>query len=125
MSLALYRSIRARRWSEYISFETIHLLTTILLRQSFEDNSTLEGILDDLALPPRPSDEWTRFVRISDTHSRAFDVPDGDVLLHSGDSTNTGTTAEFQKTMSWLYGLQHKIKMLVLSCLSSLDDLFF
>jgi 3',5'-cyclic AMP phosphodiesterase CpdA len=67
---------------------------------------------DPGALPPPPSDEWTRFVCVSDTHSRAFDVPDGDVLLHSGDLTNTGTAAEFQKTMSWLYGLPHKIKML-------------
>ena len=65
-------------------------------------------------LPPPPSDEWTRFVCISDTHSRTFDVPDGDVLLHSGDLTNTGTVEDFKKTMGWLYSLPHKIKMLVL-----------
>ena len=69
---------------------------------------------DPETLPPPPSYEgWTRFVCISDTHSRAFDVPDGDVLLHGGDLTNTGTVEEFQKTMTWLYGLPHKIKMLV------------
>ena len=62
-------------------------------------------------LPPRPSEEWTRFVCISDTHSRAFEVPDGDVLLHGGDLTNTGTVEDFEKTMSWLYSLPHKIKM--------------
>ena len=33
-------------------------------------------------LPPKPGDDWTRFVCISDTHNRSFPVPDGDVLLH-------------------------------------------
>jgi hypothetical protein len=41
-------------------------------------------------LPPKPDGNWTRFVCLSDTHSRAFDVPPGDVLLHSGDLTSTG-----------------------------------
>jgi len=67
-------------------------------------------------LPPKPAagqdgTRWTRFVCISDTHSRAFSVPDGDVLLHSGDLTNTGTVSDFQKTMDWLYGLPHPVKM--------------
>ena len=62
-------------------------------------------------LPPPPSDEWIRFVCISDTHTTSFDVPDGDVLLHSGDLTNTGTVEDFKKTMGWLGGLPHKLKM--------------
>lgn len=62
-------------------------------------------------LPPKPSEEWTRFVCISDTHSRTFEVPTGDVLLHSGDLTNTGTVKDFEKTMDWLYSLPHKTKM--------------
>jgi len=68
---------------------------------------------DPKTLPPRPSDEWTRFVCISDTHSATFDVPDGDVLLHSGDLTNTGTVEDFKKTMGWLYNLPHKIKIII------------
>ncbi|KAF8159015.1 Metallo-dependent phosphatase-like protein [Pholiota molesta] len=64
-------------------------------------------------LPPKPSDEWTRFVCISDTHAHAFAVPDGDVLLHSGDLTNTGTLREFEKTMDWLYSLPHRIKIII------------
>ena len=36
-------------------------------------------------VPPKPSSGvWTRFVCISDTHEHTFDVPHGDVLLHSG-----------------------------------------
>ncbi|KAF8153389.1 Metallo-dependent phosphatase-like protein [Crassisporium funariophilum] len=64
-------------------------------------------------LAPPLSDEWTRFVCISDTHSRAFHVPDGDVLLHSGDLTTTGTVGDFKKTMEWLYSLPHKIKIVI------------
>jgi hypothetical protein len=41
-------------------------------------------------------------------------VPNGDVLLHSGDLTKTGTLEDFEKTMRWLYNLPHKIKMLVM-----------
>jgi 3',5'-cyclic AMP phosphodiesterase CpdA len=63
-------------------------------------------------LEPVPSPkEWTRFVCISDTHSHTFDVPPGDVLLHSGDLTKMGRKEEFVKTMEWLYALPHKIKM--------------
>ena len=62
--------------------------------------------------PPKPSQgEWTRFVCISDTHSRVCPVPDGDVLLHSGDLTNTGEVDEMKKTMDWLRVLKHKVKM--------------
>jgi hypothetical protein len=64
----------------------------------------------DLDLSPSQNG-WTRFVCISDTHARSFPVPPGDVLLHSGDLTNTGTYQEFELTMNWLYGLPHKNKM--------------
>ncbi|TFK64997.1 Metallo-dependent phosphatase [Pluteus cervinus] len=63
-------------------------------------------------LPPKP-EGWTRFVCISDTHSMTFPVPDGDVLLHSGDLTNTGTLFDFQKTTTWLMGLPHRHKIII------------
>ncbi|KAF8877459.1 Metallo-dependent phosphatase-like protein [Gymnopilus junonius] len=65
------------------------------------------------ALPPKPSEEWTRFVCVSDTHSHSFDVPDGDVLLHSGDLTNMGLVSDFEKTVDWLCGLPHKEKIII------------
>ncbi|PPQ73403.1 hypothetical protein CVT26_015795 [Gymnopilus dilepis] len=64
-------------------------------------------------LPAKPSSEWTRFVCISDTHSRSFEVPNGDVLLHSGDLTNHGTIEDLEKTMSWLEALPHKTKIII------------
>ena len=63
-------------------------------------------------LPPIPDPAtWTRFVCISDTHGRTFPVPNGDVLLHSGDLTDFGALDEFEVTMEWLYSLPHKTKM--------------
>ncbi|KAF9558986.1 Metallo-dependent phosphatase [Agrocybe pediades] len=64
-------------------------------------------------LPPKPSEDWTRFVCISDTHTRSFEVPPGDVLLHAGDLTNTGTLADFQQTVDWLCGLPHPVKIII------------
>ena len=59
-----------------------------------------------LALQPVPSpEEWTHFVCISDTHSRTFKVPPGDVSLHSGDLRNRGSKDEITKTIEWLYAL--------------------
>jgi len=71
----------------------------------------LEYDPDSLPLPP--SDKWTRFVCISDTHGRTFPVPPGDVLLHSGDLTQTGTYGDFEVTMNWLYSLPHPTKIII------------
>jgi len=68
---------------------------------------------DPNSLPLPPSDSWTRFVCISDTHSRTFPVPPGDVLLHGGDLTQTGTRGDFETTMNWLYSLPHPIKIII------------
>lgn len=64
-------------------------------------------------LEPVPSPDWTRFVCISDTHTRSFEVPDGDVLLHGGDLTIRGTVEEFANTVSWLRQLPHKFKIVI------------
>lgn len=64
--------------------------------------------------PPRPEGKnSTRFICLSDTHSHTFPVPAGDVLLHSGDLTGTGTLEGFETTMEWLYSLPHKHKIII------------
>jgi hypothetical protein len=63
--------------------------------------------------PQRPEVPATRFVCLSDTHSRSFVVPPGDVLLHGGDLTSTGTIEDFERTMTWLYSLPHKHKIII------------
>jgi hypothetical protein len=69
---------------------------------------------DTLPLPkpePTTGQVWARFVLISDTHGKTFPVPDGDVLLHSGDLTRSGTLSDLRHMMAWLCALPHPIKM--------------
>ncbi|KAF5373200.1 hypothetical protein D9757_010556 [Collybiopsis confluens] len=81
--------------------------------RSPNDNEIVYLEYDPLKLPPKPSDSYTRFVCISDTHTRSFPVPDGDVLLHSGDLTKLGYVNEFQQTMEWIDKLPHKTKIII------------
>lgn len=66
------------------------------------------------ALPPaHPGSGWTRFVCISDTHSRIFPVPDGDVLLHAGDLSSWGHPEQVEGTLTWLRSLEHPTKIVI------------
>jgi hypothetical protein len=62
-------------------------------------------------IPVHPGDEWTRFVCISDTHSRKFRIPPGDVLLHAGDLSSWGEFDQLDGTIQWLKSLNHPTKM--------------
>jgi hypothetical protein len=78
----------------------------------------------DIANPPaRPERPHSRFVLISDTHNANFDLPDGDVLLHSGDLTNKGTVSDFRLTMDWISNAPHPIKMSVSSLVVQVSEL--
>ncbi|KAJ7201585.1 Metallo-dependent phosphatase-like protein [Mycena pura] len=57
--------------------------------------------------------QWTRFVLLSDTHTRTCAVPDGDVLVHTGDLTQMGRLRELRTTMEWLYSLPHRVKIVI------------
>lgn len=55
-----------------------------------------------------------RFVCISDTHDHKVELPAGDVLIHAGDLTNSGTTKDIQAQLDWLESLPgFKYKILV------------
>lgn len=56
-----------------------------------------------------------RIVCISDSHSSHKDVivPDGDILLHAGDSTYVGDISEITKFNEWLGSLPHKNKIII------------
>lgn len=64
--------------------------------------------------PPHPGTDWTRFVCISDTHSRVFPVPNGDILLHSGDLSSWGHPHQLEFTLAWLKSLPHSQKVCAL-----------
>ena len=52
-------------------------------------------------------------VCISDTHNREPHLPDGDVLLHAGDLTKTGSFAELQAQIDWLDRQPHRHKVII------------
>jgi Icc-related predicted phosphoesterase len=56
-----------------------------------------------------------RIVCISDTHNcnEKIDVPEGDILIHSGDATITGTVEEIKRFNRWFSSLPHKHKIFV------------
>ncbi|KAJ8006716.1 hypothetical protein DPEC_G00110100 [Dallia pectoralis] len=69
------------------------------------------------ALPhdtPKPPG-YTRFVCISDTHSRtdAIQMPYGDVFIHAGDFTELGLPSEVKKFNDWLGTLPYDIKIVI------------
>ena|SRR3990167_7434738 len=70
--------------------------------------------LPDLNVP-KP-DNHTRFVCISDTHSKHTSIPfmpDGDVLIHAGDFSNVGTAKEILEFNEWLGTLKNKYRHII------------
>lgn len=60
----------------------------------------------------------TRFVCVSDTHNTspdigAFKLPKGDVLIHAGDLTKQGTSAELRKTLDWIENADFEEKIVI------------
>ncbi|GJE96952.1 metallophosphatase domain-containing protein [Phanerochaete sordida] len=84
------------------------------LKDNYTSSTANVYVTYDLDAPPEhPGPEWTRFVCISDTHSRKFKVPDGDVLLHSGDISSWGYLVQVEAGMKWIESLPHRIKVVV------------
>ena len=56
-----------------------------------------------------------RIVCLSDTHTcnEQISVPDGDILIHSGDATVNGTIPEVMEFNSWIEALPHRHKVFV------------
>lgn len=56
-----------------------------------------------------------RLVCISDTHMahKGFSIPDGDVLIHAGDATSTGTSDEVARFLAWFASQPHRHKILI------------
>ena len=76
----------------------------------------LHALLTSLRGPAYPSPEpkdRIRLICISDTHNETLSVPEGDVLVHAGDLTTTGTAAEIQTQINWLASLPHPHKIVI------------
>jgi len=64
-----------------------------------------------------------KIVCLSDTHNcnDEIAVPDGDILIHSGDATNNGTPNEIAEFARWFSSLPHKYKIFI----AGKHDFFF
>jgi 3',5'-cyclic AMP phosphodiesterase CpdA len=60
-----------------------------------------------------------RVVCISDTHSgqeaptNSKNIPDGDILIHAGDLTQSGSESELELALSWLNAQPHPQKLFI------------
>mmetsp|Transcript_42298 Transcript_42298/g.62208 ORF Transcript_42298/g.62208 Transcript_42298/m.62208 type:complete len:318 (-) Transcript_42298:16-969(-) len=57
-----------------------------------------------------------RIVMISDTHGlhRAIgEIPDGDILIHAGDFSNTGENSQIEDFCNFLENLPHRLKIVI------------
>uniref|UniRef100_W5L0J9 Metallophosphoesterase MPPED2 n=1 Tax=Astyanax mexicanus TaxID=7994 RepID=W5L0J9_ASTMX len=95
---------------EYSSNPT-QAFTHYNINQSRFQPPTVEPIPYDA---PKPAGH-TRFVCVSDTHSRTdgIHMPYGDVLLHTGDFTELGLPSEVKKFNDWLGSLPYEYKVVI------------
>jgi predicted phosphohydrolase len=54
-----------------------------------------------------------KVVCISDTHNHTHRVESGDILIHAGDLSETGTIEEIQAQIDWIDSLQFQVKIVV------------
>ncbi|KAI0147578.1 Metallo-dependent phosphatase [Xylariaceae sp. FL1272] len=52
-------------------------------------------------------------VCISDTHNSECPLPDGDILIHAGDLTHSGSLQELQAAINWLRQQPHPVKIAI------------
>ncbi|KAJ0124916.1 hypothetical protein J7T55_006259 [Diaporthe amygdali] len=64
-------------------------------------------------VPYRPLSDPITVVCVSDTHNSQTALPDGDLLIHAGDLTQSGTLKELQAALDWLKAQPHAHKIVV------------
>jgi predicted phosphohydrolase len=85
-------------WSEFLSHPVLFLAQKIY---------GWHRILS--AAPPSP----ITVVCISDTHNCQPCLPDGDILIHAGDLTQSGSLSEIHSTLDWLNRQSHRYKVVI------------
>lgn len=57
-----------------------------------------------------------KIVFISDTHkqhNKLINLPEADMIIHGGDSTNRGKVQELEKFIEWFGALDYKYKVFI------------
>lgn len=66
-----------------------------------------------LVASPKPQSPPIVVVCISDTHNTQAAIPPGDLLIHAGDLTQSGTLSELQATIDWIKRQPHIHKVVI------------
>ncbi|KAI1174933.1 Metallo-dependent phosphatase [Nemania sp. FL0916] len=66
-----------------------------------------------IAKATRDTEPEVSVVCISDTHNSQCEIPTGDILIHAGDLTQSGSLEELQATITWLHNQPHQVKLVV------------
>lgn len=64
-------------------------------------------------IPAQPLSNPVSIVCISDTHNTQPICPDGDILIHAGDLTQSGSFKEMQNALNWIQAQSHPTKIVV------------
>jgi Icc-related predicted phosphoesterase len=60
-----------------------------------------------------PIENSISVVCISDTHNGQSTIPDGDILIHAGDLTQSGSLEELVVQIAWLRAQSHAVKIVI------------
>ncbi|KAF9356580.1 metallophosphoesterase domain-containing protein 1 [Mortierella sp. AD094] len=92
----------------------------VLHRQGQDEDMDMDVDKPATPLPPnvymepnvpveKPGPNWLRMVCISDTHNTTdvnnYPIPEADILVHAGDFTKMGTTAQIDQFICWMKSL--------------------
>ncbi|KAI1324127.1 Metallo-dependent phosphatase [Xylariaceae sp. FL0255] len=98
---ALLHRPRPSAWQLFLQNPYVFLANKLY---SWRCLTTIER--ESLALP-------VSVVCVSDTHNNQFFIPHGDMLIHAGDLTRSGSFQELQATIDWLRQQSHPIKIAI------------
>ncbi len=93
-------------WQQFL-----HSPLLFVTRRAYSSCSTNLSPLEDT-----PASGRIRVVCISDTHNTHESLPTlppGDILIHAGDLTNSGTEHELRSVLDWLSAQSHPLKVFI------------
>ncbi|PGH12516.1 hypothetical protein AJ79_04260 [Helicocarpus griseus UAMH5409] len=104
LSVILHRQ-QPSTWSELLSHPVIFLARKLYAWRKLPGSE--DGLHDSRYHSP------ITVVCISDTHNCQPQLPDGDILVHAGDLTQSGSQAEIQSAIDWLNRQPHAHKVII------------
>lgn len=109
---ALLHRPRPTAWQQFLRRPCVYLARELYKRHQSDLQPPPSPQADlDLDLVPVPVP--VSVVCISDTHNTQPALPDGDILIHAGDLTQSGTFAELEAAIAWLRRQHHPVKIVV------------